>query len=289
MSTEIQRSAGSFCSLQAFEDAQRIAKCLQASSLVPKAYQENLSDCIIALDMAARMNADPLMIMQNLYVIHGRPSWSSQFLIAAVNNSGRFSPIRYEFVGTPHTDDWGCRAWAKDESGERLDGPLVTIAMAKAEGWYAKNGSKWKTLPELMLTYRAATFFARTHAPELTMGLPTREEAIDIGEVETTARVVETSPLTPGTHTTRKPRKQAKPKVEDPAEDEGSDAEAVARGKAAYVWLSSNFEAHEKEIDAACQDLNGTDFADVNANAIDPNLAGILCRIKAKIAAAMSK
>jgi hypothetical protein len=177
-----------FSDLEGFELAQRAAKALSSSSLVPQNYQGNLADCIVALELAQRIGASPLMVMQNLYIVHGKPAWSSQFLIAAVNQCGRYTALQYEWTGTPNTDAWTCRAWAKDKStGERVQGPAVSIAMAKKEGWATKNGSKWQTIPELMLMYRAATFFARTNAPELTMGLQSHEEAHDIIDTEQTA------------------------------------------------------------------------------------------------------
>lgn len=170
---------------QSFELAQRVAKCFAASTLVPKQYQNNLPNCVIALNMAARMGADPMMVMQSLYVVHGTPSWSAQFLIATFNKCGRFSSIRYDFFGTEGQDDWGCRAKATELStGELLTGPLVTIALAKKEGWYQKGGSKWQTMPEQMLRYRAAAWFVRTIAPEIAMGLQTAEEIRDTYELE---------------------------------------------------------------------------------------------------------
>jgi hypothetical protein len=169
-----------FTSQQGFELAQRAAKLLAQSSLVPKEYQGNLPNCVIALNMAARMNADPLMVMQNLYIVHGRPGWSSQFLISTFNTSGKFSALRYEWVGEKGKDNWGCRAWAVEKAtGEKLVGSTVTIGLAKEEGWYQKNGSKWKTMPEQMLMYRAASWFIRAYAPELAMGMHTAEELQD--------------------------------------------------------------------------------------------------------------
>lgn len=174
-----------FSDLAGFELAQRAAKALAASSLVPKNYQGNLADCVVALELAQRIGASPLMVMQNLYVVHGRPAWSSQFLIAAVNQSGRFTALQYEWTGTRGKDDWTCRAYARDRAtGERVQGPAVSIKTAKDEGWYQKQGSKWQTIPELMLMYRAAGWFARTNAPELTMGLQTQEEIHDVYEAE---------------------------------------------------------------------------------------------------------
>ncbi|MCP4782798.1 MAG: hypothetical protein GY903_00990 [Fuerstiella sp.] len=133
------------------------------------------------MNMASRMGADPIMVMQNLYMVHGRPGWSSQFLVACFNQTGRFEPIRYEFSGTEGKDDWGCTAVSKDlaAGGDELRGPKITIKIAKAEGWYGKNGSKWQTMPELMLRYRSAAWLVRTIAPELAMGLQTAEENSD--------------------------------------------------------------------------------------------------------------
>lgn len=170
---------------QSFELAQRVAKCFAMSTLVPKDYQNNLPNCVIALNMASRMGADPMMCMQNLHVVHGRPAWSAQFLIATFNKCGRFSAIRYEFTGQEGSDSWGCRAKATElATGEVLSGTTVTIAMAKREGWYQKSGSKWQSMPEQMLMYRAASWFVRAYAPEIAMGLQTAEEMRDTYEME---------------------------------------------------------------------------------------------------------
>ncbi len=166
-----------FGSQSAFEASQRMAKALASSSLIPKEYQGNLPNTMIALELAARTGSSPFIVMQNLDIIHGRPSWRATYLIGTVNSCGRFSPLRFVKEGKPDTDDFGCRAVAKDkESGEDLVGALITIGMAKAEGWYAKNGSKWKTMPEQMLMYRAASFWTRVYAPEISLGMATSDE-----------------------------------------------------------------------------------------------------------------
>lgn len=165
----------------AFSDSQRVAKALTQSTLVPKEYQGNISNTLVALDMAQRMEMNPLMVMQNLHIIHGRPAWSSKALIAMFNQCGRFGPIRYKFVGVKGDDSYGCYAVAKDlESGDDIEGPEVTISIAKAEGWLGKNGSKWKTMPDLMLRYRAGTFLVNTVAPDISFGLNTADEIEDV-------------------------------------------------------------------------------------------------------------
>ena len=205
-----------------FEQLQRVAKALAGSTLVPVQYRAftekkeygtvvghvpnpaGLPNCVVALNMALRMGADPLMVMQNLYVIEGRPSWSSQFIIASLNSCGRFSPLRFDLSEPGKTEDltysatfWKegkkvteqrkakirhqtCTAWViEKETGERLTGPTISMQMAIDEGWQTKNGSKWLTMPEVMLRYRAASMLGRLYAPELLMGLQAREEIED--------------------------------------------------------------------------------------------------------------
>ena len=162
-----------------FALSQREAVGLSKSGLVPKEFQGNVANCLIAFNLAKRIGADPLMVMQNLDVIHGRPSFRATFLIACLNQCGRFTPLKYRITG--EGDEKTCIAVANDiETGEEYEGPPVSMAMAKAEGWSTKSGSKWKTMPDLMLRYRAAAFFARTTAPEVAMGLYTSDEMSDI-------------------------------------------------------------------------------------------------------------
>jgi hypothetical protein len=174
-------SINAFSSIQAFEDAQRMVKVFANSQLVPATFKGDIGACLIAMNMANRMGADILQVMQSLYIVHGKPSFSSAFLIACFNRCGRFSTIRYRMGGEPNTDTWSCTAVATElATGEVVEGVTVTIGMAKSEGWYSKTGSKWKTMPELMMRYRAATFLIRSVAPEIALGFQTTEEAIDI-------------------------------------------------------------------------------------------------------------
>lgn len=187
----VSREVSAFGSASGFDTAQRVAKGLAASTIVPKDYQQNLPNVLVAMEYANRLGASVLAVMQNLDIIHGRPSLRATFLIGTVNASGRFSPIRYRMQGEEGEDSWGCRAWAKDKaSGEECVGPLVTIGLAKKEGWYAKNGSKWQTIPELMLRYRAAAWWTRLFSPELSLGLHTTDEVEDFG-IDVRGRVEE--------------------------------------------------------------------------------------------------
>lgn len=233
----------------AFELSQRIAKMLANSTLVPEQYrafnrvkgeiqhdgsirykdsngnflyryEENpnaIANCVIALNMASRMNTDALLVMQNLYLIEGRPAWSSQFITGTINSSGRFSALRFdiedlgekvvtytEYVWEKNKkipveksitiQDMSCVAWAIErETNERIESTKITLEMAINEGWYQKNGSKWQTMPQQMLSYRAASFFGRLYAPELLMGLRSAEEEQERSIIDVTPEEQATS------------------------------------------------------------------------------------------------
>lgn len=174
-----------FSSAENYELGLRMAKALYTSQIVPPNYQgpNNMGSCLIALDMSSRMGISPLVCMQNLAVIKGKPSWGASFLIARLNMSGKtLCPVQYEWFGTEGKDDWGCRAWVKILDGTKITGTKITIGTAKGEGWYSQN-KKWQTIPEQMLQYRAASFMIRANFPEIAIGLNlTTEEVEDMGD-----------------------------------------------------------------------------------------------------------
>lgn len=175
-------SLGIFGTSDNFIMANQMAKALSSSTIVPREYQGNVSNCLVAIEQANRLKVSPMMVMQNLYVIQGRPSWSSKFLIAAINGSGKFDmELQYEETKDKDGKPYSCLAWTT-KNGRRVEGMTVDMQMAKDEGWLTKNGSKWKTMPALMLRYRAASFFSSLNCPELTLGLYTKEEAETIDD-----------------------------------------------------------------------------------------------------------
>lgn len=174
-----------FFNVQLFEHAQRVAKMLGASTMVPAHFQgpQNIGNVLIALNYAQRIRADVFMVMQSLYVVHGRPGLEGKLVIALVNQCGRFEPLEFE------EDKDGCLAFAKEiKSGKVLKGPKVTWQMVKAEGWLDKAGSKWKSMPDVMFRYRAAAFFARTYCPEVMLGMQTKEEIEDVVDMQPVSR-----------------------------------------------------------------------------------------------------
>ena len=167
-----------FFDVERFEFAQRVATMFSKSTMVPDHFQNNIGNCMIGLNYAARIRADPFMTMQQMYIIHGRPAIQGVLVISLVNQCGRFEPLEFD------QDETGCTAFAKEiKSGKILRGTRITMDMVRAEGWLDKKGSKWKTMPEQMFRYRAAAFFARAFCPEVMLGMETREEVLDITDM----------------------------------------------------------------------------------------------------------
>ena len=190
----IRESASLFFNVAKFEHAQRVARVFAESTMVPGQFKGNIGNCVIALNFAERMHVDPFMLMQNMYIVHGRPGVEAKLAIALINGSGKFTdPLEFEMEGEG-TDKQKCRAYGTREGTKKVVyGPWVTWQMVVDEGWNKDKTnrqtgevikSKWNTLRDLMFNYRAAMFFARLHCPEVLLGLQTTEEILDFVDLE---------------------------------------------------------------------------------------------------------
>lgn len=181
-----------FSNAESWGLAVKMATSLAQSTIVPKEYQNNANNTLIAIEMANRIGTSPLIVMQNLDVIYGRPAWRAQYMIAMINNSGMYDmELQYDERMDKNGKPFSCQCWT-EKAGRKVMGPVIDMDMAKAEGWIDKTGSKWKTMPQIMLRYRAASFFGRMNCPELTMGIYTREEIVELGPDEYQVHDLET-------------------------------------------------------------------------------------------------
>lgn len=176
------------------EKLMEMASTLSKSTIVPVAYQHRAENCFVAMDMASRMGVSVMMVMQNLHIIQGKPSWSGQAMASMIRSNPQFRNVTLHYVGEEGKDTHGAYVTVERVSnGQTMKGGTVTIATAKKEGWYQKTGSKWQTMPEIMLAYRAYAWFARVYCPEIMMGLQTTDEVYDVS----TESLKESEPLNP--------------------------------------------------------------------------------------------
>ncbi len=258
-----------FSGIAAFDAAQRMARALCSSSLVPREYQgqQGLANSLIALEIAGRMRLSPLVVMQNMTPIHGRPTWSSKFLIATVNASGRFSPLR--FVFDDKEKPTRCTAVATDKAtGEVLEGETITLELARREGWWSRKDrqgnetSKWQTMTGQMLRYRAAAWWANVYCPEIALGLMTQEEALDIEPVSVreAGGASDAGAAVPAAFV-------ALPQVEESAADAASPAPATPaakRSRSAASPVAVPEPLRHREAEAASMEKLNREAADVD-------------------------
>lgn len=172
----------------AFETGQRMARALSATTILPPLFQGNLANCMLLLELRNTMRLPIMEIANGLQLIHGRIGWSSAFMLARIKSSREFRNVRYEWRGAEGNDNRACRMLAEDRDGNTLPGSWISVQMARAEGWYSRTGSKWATLTEQMLTYRAISFWTRANAGHLFSGIPDAEALADAVDITPPAR-----------------------------------------------------------------------------------------------------
>lgn len=167
-----------------YEHLLRLANLYASSTLIPPFLQRNIPNCFIAIEMAIRNRFHPLFFLQQLYMVPTKGGtekmgMQAQLMVAFINGSGLFcEQLQHEYSGEGDTRQ--CQAWTTLKSGKKAVGPIVSVKMAKSEGWWAKPFSKWPTMTDYMLANRASAFFGRVVCPQAMMGMMTIDELHDI-------------------------------------------------------------------------------------------------------------
>lgn len=157
---------------QTIGEAIELANLMSKSGIVPKDYQGNPGNIIVAIQWGAEIGLPPLQAMQNLAVINGRPALWGDAVIALVRGSGLLESIEEDMTDTSAT----CTVKRKGE-------PAVsrTFAMedAKRAGLSGKQGP-WTQYPKRMLQMRARAWALRDVFPDVLRGVHVAEEAQDM-------------------------------------------------------------------------------------------------------------
>jgi hypothetical protein len=179
-----------------FDHVWRISEVFANSDLVPEHFKGKPYNVFLALQMAQRLDIDAMLAIQNIHIIKGRPALSSQMLIGLINASGLIDGvISFTSNGKP-PPDLSVTASAKLKGCEQVISATFAYSQAMAMG--TTNNVPWKTAPELMCRYRAASHLARTHFPQLSLGLGNKEELEELEPLNVTPRTqTATIALTP--------------------------------------------------------------------------------------------
>lgn len=151
----------------------RLAEVMAGSQLIPPHLRGKVDDVFVALAMADQMGENPVVVMQNIYVVSGRAGWSASYMIARANTSGVFRD-RIDWRVSGKGDAISVTASATLAASGQVVSMTADMAMAVAEGW-TKN-AKYKSMPEVMLRYRSATLLIRMYAGDVMLGMHTTDE-----------------------------------------------------------------------------------------------------------------
>jgi hypothetical protein len=226
-----------------FAQVSRIATAFAASDLVPDRFKNKHANCFIAIQLGMRLGIDPLMALQNLYVVNGNPGISTQMMISLANRCGVFKgPVEFEELGSG--DSLAVCASATLSASGKLVKKTVTLAQAKEAGW-TKNPI-WRSQTSQMLSYRAASQLIRLYAPEAILGMTSVEEWEDLGD-NVSQRVQPAKENLTASILSSLPAQESQ--AEETPKKRGRSAKAATEMPTTAVIEDENFAHSREEID----------------------------------------
>lgn len=170
-------------------EAMQLAEILAQSTIVPKDYQRNPGNILVAIQWGAELGLAPMQAMQNIATINGRPSIWGDAMLALVKNSSEFVSIKEEFTGEDASLTAVCTIARKGQPDHTT---YFSVEDARKAGLWGKQGP-WTQYPRRMLQMRARGYALRDMFPDVLKGMRTAEEVRDMpkekdmGDVEQVA------------------------------------------------------------------------------------------------------
>lgn len=146
------------------QDTINFANSVAGGSLLPRDYQRNPANVIIAVNLGQSMGLSPAESLYRINVIQGKPTASAELIAAQVRKAGHKLRI------------------TKDEARQsvtatvvRCDDPDYPISETRDAAWAQRMGlaskDNYRKQPMTMLTWRAITAAAREACPEALYGV----------------------------------------------------------------------------------------------------------------------
>lgn len=163
------------------------AKALSLATLLPKAYQRQPGNLLLAQEYAAALDLPVMTVVQSVYIVDGRPTASAQLIGALVRRAGH----RLRVTGT---DTAAVAEIVRCDDPEFTFRSEWTLDRARAAGLAGKG--TWKAYPAAMLKARAITEVARDACPEALSGVAYTPEELG-APVDRDGAPVAAEPLRP--------------------------------------------------------------------------------------------
>lgn len=170
----------SFMDFSNFDNAWKCAEMISKARCIPKEFQGNPSDILVAIQFGHDLGMKPMTSLQNIMIVNNKPSIYGDAMLAVCMAFPDFIDCIESYDS--ETQQASCTVKRKGRE------PLTRIfnrKMAESARLWGKVSSTgipspWVTSPERMLQFRARGFALRDMFPDVLKGMPTVEEMRDV-------------------------------------------------------------------------------------------------------------
>ena len=171
-------------------EAMEFSKFLASSTHIPKDFQGNPNNILVAIQWGYEIGLAPMQALQNIAVINGRPSLWGDSMIAVCKAHPDWRGISETYI---EEEDKAVCLVKRNVHGE-IEETRSEFSYKDAQRANLTNKpGPWKNYPKRMLQLRARGFALRDAFPDAIKGLITAEEAIDYPEKKEPRNVTESS------------------------------------------------------------------------------------------------
>lgn len=154
----------------------------QAKGMLPRAYEGNPANVLVAVQYGASLGIEPMAALQNIDVIQGTPTLSAKAVAAMVRAAGHRLYLDEDETNKAVT----CTIIRADDK----DHPFRAVRdMAWAQQMGLTSKDNYKKQPMTMLMWRAITACANKACPELFLGLGGAYTADELHDMDDMAPV----------------------------------------------------------------------------------------------------
>lgn len=170
--------------LTTIDETYRMAKGLIMSGLLPKSIK-TAEQAFAIITLGAELGFAAWQSMNSIDVIQGKPTLKPQAMLALIHRSGLAELVKIPNVdeiakanaatvtmtrkgGMTHTETFTWKMAELMETTEYVDNQKRTIPMVQKYNW--------RTMPEIMMKWRAVSACARVVFPDVIMGMYTADE-----------------------------------------------------------------------------------------------------------------
>ena len=171
-------------------EAMEFSKFLASSTHIPKDFQGNPNNILVAIQWGYEIGLAPMQALQNIAVINGRPSLWGDSMIAVCKAHPDWRGISETYI---EEEDKAVCLVKRNVHGE-IEETRSEFSYKDAQRANLTNKpGPWKNYPKRMLQLRARGFALRDAFPDAIKGLITAEEAQDYPEKKEPRNVTESS------------------------------------------------------------------------------------------------